>query len=76
MEGKREAAPVLTPTAACSAGPCSSGGERSRERREGLMRGGSEAEDREREMRMKEGDDDVFIYNLGKITIYYPKVYS
>ena len=31
---------------------------------------------RERERNGKEGDDDVFIYNLGKITINYPKVYS
>ena len=31
---------------------------------------------RERERNGKEGDDDVFIFNLGKITINYPKVYS
>ena len=38
--------------------------------------GGAEgAREREREMKRKEGDD-VFIYNLGKITINYPKVYS
>ena len=29
----------------------------------------------ERERNGKEGDDDVFIFNLGKITINYPKVY-
>ena len=32
VKGKRETAPVLTPTAACSAGSCSTGDVRRRER--------------------------------------------
>ena len=50
VEGKRETAPVLTPTAACSAGPCGSGDERRRESREGLVRG---AEGRRETKKMK-----------------------
>ena len=49
-------------------------GERESDRNEG--EGWESSTEREREMRRKEGDDDVFIYNLGKITINYPKVYS
>ena len=37
--------------------------------------GGGSSRVRERKMKWKEGDD-VFIYNLGKITINYPKIYS
>ena len=49
VEGKRETAPVLTPTAACSAGPCSSGDERRRESKEGLVRGAEGQRELERE---------------------------
>ena len=52
----------------------SRGRRRGRESRESLVRGAEELEG-EREMERKERDD-VFIYNLGKITINYPKVYS
>ena len=40
------------------------------------MRGGPRERERERENENEMEGDDVFIYNLGKITINYPKVYS
>ena len=47
---------------------------RKRKQRECGERGGGL--EGEREKNGKEGDDDVFIFNLGKLTINYPKVYS
>ena len=52
VKGKRETAPVLTPTAACSADPCSSGDERSRERSQG---GGREIEEEGEDGSRREG---------------------
>ena len=50
MEGKRETAPVLTPTR-----PCSSGDERRKESREGLVRGAEGRRENEEDEEMGEG---------------------
>ena len=62
VKGKRETAPVLRPTAACSAGPAVPGDGRSRERAGRVWVRGRRARGRERND--KEEGDELFIYIL------------